>query len=732
MKHLITISILSLFVAPLALAVTDFAPQTPDARPVSFISATTAVVNWQTDKPCETKLQLREGNFIAGTPGYEDVWKKGREIKGDNAKTTEHSITLTGLKPGTRYYYRVYDPEYQPKDKAAADREKIWSYDPPWRREFAFATKAEPGEKTIVRIPIKVLICPNIIQLDSVKDDTPIPEKMSKEDIQIYEDQMLQTVLFYWINSRMNYWMELNFFTEEEWLKVGGERDELPDFYKGLQNSRDALRVFDPLDISNHGAGWPLKDEKIYTGQVIVNCVRTWNDEKKQWEFQGSGGWTFGADWMQWGDKSQTPAPGRSGFLGGSDMAWLLCHEYHHQKESQYGTSGLNTENDRVIFCHFAPIYKSAMGNNWRWDTALDHGEHWDGIAWELRAPTDTQYLRNMFGEIYVAKDTDNDGIPDDDFRLPLDEARFGSDPKKVSSDGTGMTDLEKAMTAKWVPSLLTNMRQKVYNPGYAPMWKMASKKDLDSDATGEGYAWPKAKVKDSDGDGVNDIDDPYPIYPWEPIVKQAAVTVDGKNAEWESLPVIGHVKVAGVECTVKMAYDRDNLYYMMQLAGETRGITLNIDGDADGWYVGNDNLDVRFGPNDEGKFTVTRAVAHLCASRGWPFFDTDAPVVGTHKVPVVEDGKPKLDDRGKPVMEDEKWEFARTKRFGGPEDVEIASTTDGGKTVVEVAIPSSNGAFPLRIGPNHTFAQTIYVGIPGRGAVSIYEPYTLFQVTAE
>ena len=97
-----------------------------------------------------------------------------------------------------------------------------------------------------------------------------------------------------------------------------------------------------------------------------------------------------------------------------------------------------------------------------------------------------------------------------------------------------------------------------------------------------------------------------------------------------------------------------------------------------------------------------------------------------------MEDGEPKLNEHGRPIMKDDKWEFARQKRYGGPGDVEIASATEDGTTVVELAIPGTDGTFPLRIGPNHTFAQAIYVGIPERGAVSIYEPYTLFQITAE
>ena len=102
------------------------------------------------------------------------------------------------------------------------------------------------------------------------------------------------------------------------------------------------------------------------------------------------------------------------------------------------------------------------------------------------------------------------------------------------------------------------------------------------------------------------------------------------------------------------------------------------------------------------------------------------------HRIPVMENGEPKRNERGRRVFEEEEWVFTRKKQFGGPEDIKIATAEKDGTTVIEVAIPNADETFPLRIGPNHTFAQAIYVGIPGRGAVSVYEPYAFFQVTAE
>ena len=282
MKQLILITIFSLTIPFIAFAAAPWAAPTPDARPVSYISSTTAVINWQTSEPCETKLQLREGVFIAGTPGYEEVWKKGKTIDGSKDKTTIHCLVLTDLKPATRYFYRVFDPSYKPVNEETANREKIWSYEPPYRREYAFATTAKPGDRAIIRIPIKVLISPNIIDLGTVKADTPKPEQMTDKEIQMYMDEMYQSVLYFWVNSGMMYWMDLNFFFEKDWMRIGEESADLDPFYKSWKPARDGLRVFDPLDIANHEAGWPLKDKTLYSGQITVNCIRQWNVEKKQ------------------------------------------------------------------------------------------------------------------------------------------------------------------------------------------------------------------------------------------------------------------------------------------------------------------------------------------------------------------------------------------------------------------------------------------------------------------
>ena len=63
---------------------------------VSGITAHEATINWTTDEQSDSLVE------------YTTDWTTGYELSvDDSAKVTSHSVTLTGLWPGTTYYYRV-------------------------------------------------------------------------------------------------------------------------------------------------------------------------------------------------------------------------------------------------------------------------------------------------------------------------------------------------------------------------------------------------------------------------------------------------------------------------------------------------------------------------------------------------------------------------------------------------------------------------------------------------
>ena len=172
----VVIALVALLSTALVAAPPEFGPQEPDARPVSFLSDTKAVLNYRTATAVPTRIQTRIGTLPASTPGQEKAWTGIETTDVDPEPKLVHSVTLHGLKPATRYYYRCFDPNAPKSDPPGA-----WSADPPWTREYAFATLAAKGETSFVRIPIKVLLVPNVINLDTVTADTPQPEPMPEK-----------------------------------------------------------------------------------------------------------------------------------------------------------------------------------------------------------------------------------------------------------------------------------------------------------------------------------------------------------------------------------------------------------------------------------------------------------------------------------------------------------------------------------------------------------------------
>lgn len=71
----------------------------------------------------------------------------------------------------------------------------------------------------------------------------------------------------------------------------------------------------------------------------------------------------------------------------------------------------------------------------------FDAGEAWDGQAWLLADMLGWSQLGPPWKHPLEVLDSDGDGLPDSDSRLPLDELRFGSNPKHTDSDADGLSD---------------------------------------------------------------------------------------------------------------------------------------------------------------------------------------------------------------------------------------------------------------------------------------------------
>ncbi len=544
------------------------------------------------------------------TPGADgkprSIWMPGRfrVVEGRPGKRTYHVLTIRDLTPGKRYAYRIFDPGAVP-----TGQEKRWGAEAPWRREYSFSTLAPAGRMTVIRVPVKVLLMPNVWNVQSAHADpanpAPAPSRMRDADIQRIRDEYAVAARFFFVNSGMRVWYDFNFFVDDRIQRWGPEPEGASGPYRGLPLCRSYggqdymgpgggdFTILDTKDI-RRTRKQPVYEPFPYVGQIEQAFPRRWVPARKAWEFYGSGGGTYGLD--EW-DRGIS---GRSQYLGGSDTAWLTTHEYHHQIESIGSFSLANREDDRVIFDHFFPRKRErkpdGTWDEWVWSTSWKHGEHWDGIARFDRMLTTVQWLRLHFGETITVADADGDGVPDSDPRLPFDEKRFGSDPKRPRTDGL-MGDLAKARLSTWAPAPLTDS------------WRKAPQRRI----------MPNPRKADSDGDGLADGVDPYPLYPWAPFIWPVTATTDGSDAEWANVPLAGRVADHGVVAEFRQSHDEAAYYACFKLTGEWQRVWVGLDGEGQGYYTTNSTyaFEIRRSEGSEPA-AVRPASANKCAGMVW------------------------------------------------------------------------------------------------------------------
>ena len=618
----------------------------PDNPIVDTVTSSEAEIKWNTLEPAPTMIRLLKADYPVNTKGYENLWltepDNVRELTASKARKKEHDVKLTKLEPATRYYYKLCMPDLKSIPGSG------------WSREYAFATEAKKGEMAYLAMPIKIILHTNVIDAPSVTPDCPDPGKMTASDLELYKRDLKETQLFYWNNSSMKYLIDYDLYIDDTMHVAGALPENAPAWAKQLPaKGRDFNQLIEE-------AG---NKDKIYFGDVDITAKRRWDPNKKEWSYMGSGGGTHGINW---------PAIGGSNFLGGSDIAWLMCHEYHHQVESQFGESGLKREDDRMIFCHFAPVH-----TGWTWSTAYNHGEHWDGIAYSFRVFKPSQYFRCLFGAIRTAKDTDDDGIPDKDPSLPMDEARLGSDPAKADTDGDGLADMQEVLASKWVTCLNAPLRTKI----------------------SAGYIRPNLRAADTDGDGVPDGKDKYPIYPFNPVIPKATPKIDGDIAEWPGNPQMW-MDSQGIKLKGGTAHDDNSLYLAFAVEGDYRDMSVVLDLDANGFYVGVDNLYMWINPNASSGPTLRDAKLHICNSESWPHFDKKQEGTG-------------------------KYEYIN------PEDLKWASSVKDGVQIFEVAIPKRDN-IGLKLNSGEEIGLMVYITPTGKSTLSLFEPWSIFDMTVE
>ncbi len=550
----------------------DAAPLNDPYRPVTRVARDSFTLRYYTTVGSETRVEVREGD-VPRTAYKANVSRDPvRVVEGEPGTRSLHTVQIKGLKAGRRYFYRLHDRGTTPTAQEVA-----WGAGGGYGREFSVSTQAPAGRKTIVRLPMKVLLMPNVINVASANADparpAPLPPKMTPAEIRKIQEEFHVASRFFWVNSGMRLWVDYEFFVDERWQRWGPEPANVDPFYKGWPASRSysgrdfdppgggdftILDTRDPLRVTKE----PVVEERPYAGQVEMAWPRRWNPQAGKWEFYSSGGGTYGVDSFPQG------ISGRSQFLGGGDTAWLTAHETHHQLESLGAFSLSNREDERIVFNHYGPRHRTVRPDGsvdeGTWTTSGRHGEHWDGMAFWDRQLTDAQWLRIYLGYTMTVRDGDEDGVPDDEPRLPLDERRFGSDPRRARTDGA-MGDLEKAMLSTWVPGPLQ------------PSWIKPPYQGI----------VPNPRRADNDGDGEPDTVDPYPLYPYPPLIVPMRADIDGDPREWITVPVAGRFQKEGVDFTFQQSHDEGGFYGLYTIRGPWKRVSSVFDGEGRGVYSG-------------------------------------------------------------------------------------------------------------------------------------------------
>ncbi|MFC1724808.1 hypothetical protein ACFL4T_04210 [candidate division KSB1 bacterium] len=515
---------------------TDYNLFEPDIK-VSFSSPNSAEIQWNT-------FDRENGNL--------EVYLKEKPVfsKRENNPVKSHEFNITDLKPSTNYHFRI-DPLYRsiPTGKRSD-------------RLMNFMTLPKPGKKHFQRINTAVLIFTNVGSKGVSHEDVREMPELSKTEIEILTGQIKDGARFNWVASRMNFDSHLDFFIIEDKKTFDGVFDNSPFYY--------------PLDnkIKKY-----VKDPEKYESVIYIGCVRKYDKDRKKYVYEGrGGGFTSGYDKAKGYGISWWMATGED---AGSLNNWLFVHEFNHQIDSFFLLSG----HPEYWFNHFAPF----LGNCARF------GEHFDGNAYIMRNVDYHKWYDLKFGELVITDDEDNDGIPDDDESVPLDEKRLSSSPIRKDTDNDGIGDLDEVLFSNWIKEGVADTY-----PGDIP--------DLNN--------------KDTDNDNIPDGSDPYPLYPVNPEIRSKTINFDGEieTGEWKEF---ADIKMDDFIAKAFVNWDNDFLYFGFKMDNRV-SFKIQIDADDNGWFLGKDNILVKYKPTANNMWLSDIHILNCSVYKKWPFNDEE------------------------------------------------------------------------------------------------------------
>jgi|GEM_PF-3126232 len=377
--------------------------------------------------------------------------------------------------------------------------------DPDQLPTYALPPKPPAGQMYVIDFPVLVTVFTKVRTEEGREISVPgagIAERLARE--------LEHERRFYWLNSRcvLNKRFEIMVVEDQTATAEGGWIESVAG--RRLVNQVRAAR------------GLPTVDEDH--SLAVIHAHEGFDPQAKDdVGFVGGGGLTNYA---------------YSGYaLWNNGQGWLMGHEWGHQLDMYFEKSG---------FADWWLNHPDGTVHVGR------YGEHWDCNAFLCRRADTMNWLRLRFGTLRLVADADADGLPDDDPTLPLDEKRFGSDPRKMDTDDDGLTDLQEAVAGTFTSA----------DPTKA----------------------------DSDGDGIPDGADPHPAFAVADHLRRATTSTDGQPTV-ESYVRIGQVARGWCEAAVYGTYDADHVYLLIALPKPARQVWATFDFNNDGWFIGRDNL---------------------------------------------------------------------------------------------------------------------------------------------
>ena len=276
-------------------------------------------------------------------------------------------------------------------------------------------------------------------------------------------------------------------------------------------------------------------------GRIMARDLRKtlgiWDQEYDIFVFTCGNGWnSWGGNWGggSWGYTGMGRIMcSQVGNYGGSGTGFVTVHEVMHSVDQMYSYSGYQE-------------YSSSHpdGCNYGW---AGGGDTWSWCGTAMRPFTNYFKLRTPWKNTYRYRDSDQDGLADNDSVLPIDEVRMKSDPTETDTDRDGLDDLKEYLVGLYYPS--------------------------------------DANDTDTDKDGLRDGDDPYPIIAYKKsiprLLKEPNINGAIEDGEWTYWGSgTGDSEDPEFQVTAYAGWRDDAVYFAFK-TNKKSSFTVEVDGSA-------------------------------------------------------------------------------------------------------------------------------------------------------